>query len=490
MTQTQFLLFFIAIIPLANCLLVKLSYHSSGLISLINKLFPFLYLANLIGLSNSLQDDHSYLALNELIRGVSFGFVVDQAALAFLFILNFLWIVFIFYSSRFLKLSENENIDSLQYYFILIISFLSLIILSKNLLTTLFFFNLLILTGYFFAIKFLHKKETKFSRFFTILLYLQSLFFFLAILATYKFTGQIEFVNAEVISQNFDRGRHSLLLILFLAGLFLSAFFPFYLFYQNISLEPIVIYALFFLSYGFSSLYIFAKILNFNFGFEGFSLIISKIGFSVFEWIFLINITIASLFLFLSKGIKSSFFYLFFQQFCFTLFLIFLFGIHNPAKIYIAIFSFLFSFTLIFLCISNFTLFLSRVGQGSIEGLFYKLTATSSIFLFSLLNLMGLAPGFGFVEKFFVVKILISNRMPVSTIIVAINLVTLIIFTWKIASFLFSKIEAKDDFGDYDIIAKDIDFDSQLILTTLAVCIVIFSGFILYPFISKFFINL
>lgn len=486
MTQTQFLIFFIAIIPLSNCLLIKMSYHSSSLVLFLNKLFPFLYLANLIGLYNNLEADSSYIALNELVRGVSFGFVVDRVSLNFLFLLNFLWLIFIFQASRFLKLSNSDESSSLQFYFILIISFLSLIILSKNLLTTLFFYSLIILSGYFFAVRFLHQSQSKFSRFFSSLIYLESLFLFLAILATYKFTGQIEFINGETISQNFDNKKHILLLFLYLAGLFLSILVPLYLFFQNIRLEPIVIYALFFLSYAFSSLYIFTKILHFNFGFEGFSLIISNIGFSVFEVIFLINIIVASAFLLFSAGIKSSFFYLFFQQFSFTLFLIFLFGYYDPSKIYLVVYSFILSFTLVFLCILNFSLFLLKTSQKTIEGLFYKLPITSSLFIFAILNFIGLAPAIGGVEKFLIFKILLSEKSLISWAVVFINIAALICFLIKVSLALFSKVKDEQDHGSYDIIAKDIDYDSQLILTSIILAIVIILGLVLYPFISKF----
>ena len=341
MTQTQFLLLFISIIPLFNCLIQKLCTESNKLTTFTNKLLPILFSANLVGLLGNMKYDNSYITIFEAARGMSLGFYVDETAVAFLFLLNFLWIIFTFYSNRFLYLYKgNLDINNFKIFFLLIVSFLNLIIISKNLLSILFFYNCLIFICHFFAVKFLHKKEGKYSNIFTLLLYLESIFFFLAIVATYKFTGVIDFTKDGILSSistnNFNEGKCTILLFLYLSGLFLSILIPSYLLYRNINFDPLVIYALFFLGYAFSSLFIFTKLLIFIFGFSDFSFIISNIGFSYFELIFLVNLLISGSLMLFCKNLKSLFFYLLLNQFILTLFTIFVFAIYDPSKVYLA----------------------------------------------------------------------------------------------------------------------------------------------------------
>lgn len=486
MTQTQFLILLLSIIPFANCVAIKLWAHSPRLINIGNKLAPFLFLVNLIGLYGNFRHDNSYLALIEATRGISLGFVVDQLAMGFLFLLDFFWIIFAFYSQRFWQLSEVKDNNDFRFFFALIIAFVNLIIISKNLLTILFFYNCLVLLCHFFAVKFFHKKEGRFSQIFTFFLYLESIFLFLAIVATYKFTGQIEFNSGEMALEKLDQARYILLLVLYVSGLFLSVLLPSYLLYRNINLDLMIVYSLFFLGYALSSLYIFIKLFNFVFGFKGFALLISKIGFGYIEWIFLPNIIAASYFLIASKGLKSSFFYLLFQQFTFTLFTIFAFIAFDPSKVYLSLFSFLLSITLIFLCLSNFVLYLSKATDKRLEGLFYNLKVTTVFLIFGVLNLIGIAPGVGLMEKFFLIKILFKKKLLLSGLIFIVNFASLALFAWKIFFPLF--VKNKEGLSKEDVeITKNIDFDSNLILTALIVVVAIFLSLILFPFVINFF---
>ncbi|OFW81353.1 MAG: hypothetical protein A2887_00965 [Alphaproteobacteria bacterium RIFCSPLOWO2_01_FULL_40_26] len=483
-TSTQLLLLVITAIPLLNCLMFRFCAEFPKLTNFVNKIMPVLFAANLFGLYGSLKSDNSYLTLIEAMRGISIGFFVDRIAFGFLVALNFFWLVFVFYSRRFLQISLAKNIDDLMFFFTLAIAFITLIILGKNLLSVLFFYNCLIFLSYFFAAKFLHRGETRFSRFFVFLLYLEAIFFFLAIVATYKFTAQIEFGNGGNFGTNFDRQKHALLLILYLIGLFFSVLFPAYLFYRNINLDTLVLYVFFFLSYAFVSLYIFIKIIAYIFGFHGFAILIKAIGFSVFEGLFLFNIIAASLFLLFSKGIKSSFFYLFFHQFVICLFLIFLVAVFDAGKVYIPIFSFLFSFTLIFLCLSNLVLYLTKAADKSMSGLFYSLTITSSLLIFAFANMLGIAPAFGAIEKFFVIKIIWQKKLLISAMILLVNFISIAILAWKMIMPLFLRVEKSIEDND---LAKNIDYDSSLILTGLTVAILIFLGLVLFSPIINFF---
>jgi formate hydrogenlyase subunit 3/multisubunit Na+/H+ antiporter MnhD subunit len=485
MTKTQFLILLIAAIPLINALLTRLCYDLPKISDFTNKLLPILFFANLIGITTNLSRDSSYVLLAQPSEGLYLGFVIDKMSLGFLFFLNFFWLAFVCYSQRFLQIIESKNLSSFKIFFNLIIAFATLIIISKNLLTILFFYNCLIFLGHFFSARFLYKSSTKFSQFFTLIIYLQSIFFFLAIVATYKFNGQIEFTNNGLISDRLDLVQYGLLLILYFGGLFLSVLFPFYLFYRNINFDPLIIYTLFFLSYGFSTLYIFTKLFVSIFGFHGFALIISRLGFGFLECIFLANLLTASFFLLRNNGLKSSFFYLFFQQLVFALFTITTFAAFNGKYIYLALLSFLLSLTLVFLCISNFILYLSKSQFRKFDGLFYDMKITSVFFIFAILNLVGIVPGVGAVEKFFLLKIIISEKLYLSAAIIAFNFLSLGLFAWKIFYPLFLKLEQPRPDGDLELI-KNIDFDSNLILTPLIIAVVIFLGLVFFPILTNF----
>jgi formate hydrogenlyase subunit 3/multisubunit Na+/H+ antiporter MnhD subunit len=342
-----------------------------------------------------------------------------------------------------------------------------------------------VLLAHFFAAKFLHKKATRFSLFFTILLYFESIFFFLAIVATYKFAGQIEFASNGAISDKLDLMQYGLLLTLYFSGLFISVLLPCYLLYRNINFDPLIIYVLFFLSYAFSTLYILVKLFNFTFGLEGFALIISRLGFEFIEVIFLSNIIITSFYLLKNNGLKSSFFYLFFQQLIFALFSIITFAAFDGSKIYLALLSFLLSMTLIFFCISNFVLFLSKSSGKKFDGLFFDMRLTSIFFIFAVANLIGIAPGIGAVEKFFLAKIIIQERLFLSAAIVAVNFLSLALFAWKIFHPLFLRLQEPRPAEDIELI-KNIDFDSSLILTPLITMIIIFLGLVFFPAVISF----
>jgi formate hydrogenlyase subunit 3/multisubunit Na+/H+ antiporter MnhD subunit len=496
MTQNQLLISLISIIPLLNCALIKFCVNFPRFVNLISKFLPVLFFTILVGICGNISQDNSYLALIQSNQAVVLGFDVDELALAFLFLLNFLWLIFVFYSQKFLSFSpdflKTKNTDNLQCFFMAIISFVGLIIVSKNLLSILFFYNCLIVLSHFFALKFLHKRQTKFSYFFTFLLYLESIFLFLAIVATYKFVGQIDFAQGGIISDKLTNAQYSLLLACYLAGLFFSIFFASHLLYRNINIEPIIIYALFFLSYAFSTLYIFLKLLEFVFGFEQFSSLILTISdgiiFNIIQFIFLINIAAVSVFLVFSGGLKASFFYLFFQQFLFALFTVFIFAIFEPSKIYPTLFSFSLSITLLFLVISNFVLYLKKSEQKWLGGAFYNLKITSILFIFAVANLIGIAPALGLIEKLALLKIISQKNLVVAGIIFGINFLSLIVFSWKnfYPIFLLPKETKSENQKSSKEIAKDIDSDSSLILTPLVVAVSLLLGLILFPILTKF----
>lgn len=475
MSKTQFLLFLIAIIPLANCLIIKILSDSNQLVNLVSKSAPVLFLMSLIGLLNA-EDSYTSLMLFENSGIFSFGFAIDKMALIFLVLLNFIWIASVFYSSRFLALVKDNNLNEFATFLGLIIAVVNFIIISKSLLTIIFFYNILLFSCHFFAVRFLYKTDHKLNLIFTFLLYLEAVFLFFAAVVSHKFSGQIEFSSTVMIIENLSEVKQIFMLSLYLCSLFLLVLTPSYLLYRHINLSSPVVYAIFFLGISFSSIYVFIKLLIYVFGFKLFS----QINFSFLESILLINLLISAFLLVFWENLKSAFFYLLFNQTIFAIFSIYIFATFDKSKIYLPLISFSLGITLVFICISNFILYLSKAEDKSLVGLFYELRVSSVLLIFGILNLAGLAPALGMFEKFFIIKTLFQKELLFSGCIFVVNLVTLVAFAGRLVYSLLSRVEKKRSDQDLQL-AKSIDYDSSLILTALVMVIII----ILLPIIFQ-----
>lgn len=484
MNTAKLLLLLIIFLPLLNCATIHFAANLEKLSSFAVKFFPILFLGSLIGLYSNSHQQNPSLVFVEPFEKISFGFAVDKISFGFLFLLDFFWLIFAFYSQRFFALSSLPNSNSFRIFLTLIIAFLNLIILSKNLLTILFFYSALVILSHFFAVQLIYKKEDRFSQIFTFLLYLESALLFLAIVAGYKFAGQVDFIEGGFVNKINLLEIKTLLFVLYLVALFLSLLLPFYLLYRNFTFDLTNTYLLFFFSYAISAFYILFKLLYFVFGLQEFSLIILKIGFDFIELIFLANIFIAFVCLAFTKDFKSSFFYLLIEQLLFTLFVILTFASFGQSRIYLPLLSFFLSMNLIYLCLSNILLYFMKATNKRAEGLFFNLKITSILLIFAVLNLAGLAPGIGAIENFFFIKIILQKNLLLSAVILVLNFMALAAFSWKIIYPLFLKSDEKESAAKADIeLARNIDFDSSLILTALIVAIAMFLSLIFFPFL-------
>ncbi len=458
----KFLPLILVAIPLMSCLFSSLKTQNFFLKSL-DSFLPILFFANLIGLYRQVENHQASAALH-----------LDKTTFVFLFLLNFLWLVFAFYSQRFWQLSSEKRSQELRIFFAFIVTVLTVILLSKNLILILFFYSCLILAAQLFAVRFLRHTEIAFLRLFTFLLYFESFFFFLALVATSKFVGT---ENAE----NLAREEGILLLTLYFFGLFFSVLMPYFVFFRQPNIEPIITYIFFFLAYSVSSICIFVKLLTLVFGFDLFAKILTQTGFTFVEMVFLFNILIASIFTLFSRGIKLSFFYLFFQQFFFVIFSVIFFATFKGGVIYLGLISFSLSLTLIFFCVSNLTLYLSKSGSKNLVGLFYQLPVNTTLLIFAIVSMAGLLPTIGAIEKFHLVKIIWQEHLWISATIVVINSATLMIFAGKMLYYFLSHSDENMS-EENSARARDIDFDSSLILTALLTALMMIFGL----FVTKF----
>ena len=242
MSNGKLLLFIIAILPILSWFTLRFFKHSQGFYNFCYRLFPILYLINVFQGADYFAKSFNVFTISESIRGVSLALYADKISILFLFLIGFILLLFAFYSKKFFEVISDKNADYFKEFFVLIVSFLNLLILSKNLFTILFFYICLIVSSHFFGIKYFHKVENKLTKSFTFLLYFESFFFFLALVATSKF------MKGSTI-EDLTREQGVILFILYFFGLFFSVLMPYFIFFRKPNIEPIITYAFFFLAY-------------------------------------------------------------------------------------------------------------------------------------------------------------------------------------------------------------------------------------------------
>jgi formate hydrogenlyase subunit 3/multisubunit Na+/H+ antiporter MnhD subunit len=485
MSNGKLLLFIIAILPILSWFTLRFFKHSQVFYNFCYRLFPILYLVNVFQGADYFAKGFNVFTISESIRGVSLALYADKISILFLFLIGFIWLLFAFYSKKFFEVISDKNADYFKEFFVLIVSFLNLLILSKNLFTILFFYICLIVSSHFFGIKYFHKVENKLTKSFTFLLYFESFLIFLATVATFKINGQIEFVDKIILPLNYDEFYHGIIFLLFFFGLFLAMMMPFYIFFKNINFDGLSLFVIFLMAYGFSSGFVFLKIINYIYGIKGFAVLAKVYGTKFFEILFLINIAITSFFIFKERDLKASSFFLFVHQFNFLIFsiLIHLAGKFNYA--FISFFAFIINFILIFFCLANFEIYFKKSNEKNYKGLFHLMPITSCILFFSIFSLTGLSPSISTVDKFFIIFYIIKNKLYFSLIIYFLNFITLLAFSIKIIKIFLNK-EVDNSNSKKLSIAKKIDFDSNLILSILSIAIISFVGLIFFSYIIQF----
>lgn len=438
----QIFIFLIALIPLANIFFVKIKSENLNLCRSFNLLFPKLFCLTLLGLFFLQGEKTIAVEFFRFFSANSFAFSITKLSLIFLIFLGLFWLVFSTYAQKLLSiLAINNNFYD---YFLLIVSTLCLLFLSKNLITILVFYQILVIIFHFFSSDFLYKNDNKNLTFFTLLFFLQTIFLFLAIIITLKIFGKSNFDQVPSLLNELEASKFLPLLFLYLSTSFLLIIAPCYLFYQKIKLNPIFIFTVFFLLYAVSNCYILFKIFIDVFDVFNFSLKFLKDYFIFFEGIALFNITISSLFLVFSNNFKSSFFYFFFQQLSFAFFCTFLFLIYKIDKLFLPFLSFSLSFIILFFCITNIALYFENNSHKEVKKeskTFFLNIKTNIVLLFvAILSIAKVFPSISLFEGFFILKIIREESLIFSPIICFVGFVSTIIFAIKII-YLFSRYQ-------------------------------------------------
>jgi hypothetical protein len=158
--------------------------------------------------------------------------------------------------------AENQSKSfEFQMLFAILIALINLIILAKNLVTILFFFNCLIIWYHFSITNFLSQSLSKdkikkkishtsisSATICNFILYLQSILLFFAIIITHKFSPDLE-LNSKIAIltniTNYQPVEYLPLFLLYFASLFLLSLFGAYLLYSNINLNAVEVFVFF-----------------------------------------------------------------------------------------------------------------------------------------------------------------------------------------------------------------------------------------------------
>lgn len=455
-------LLLIATIPLLSLLSMN-----SKLASHVTRFAPAIFFALICGIFFKAHREH-YLEIVNFNKDITFGFVINKNNIQTLLLLGFIWLIFGFYIERFLIITNNKNASLIRSFFGLAIAFINLIILAKNLVTVLFFYNLLALSFYFFLTKIFIKNEDKYSKIFTYLVLFEPILLFAAIIFTVFFGGHLNFAKNGTL-ENLTFVKTLFLFFLYSAAILPTILLPLFLLYhKNYNFDVLTNYLALPLFYALPKIYIFCKIIAEIFGFGIISHLLSKIGLWPFSLIFAINLAILAYFLLFSRDFKVIFFYLFLGQFVFSFFTIFVFANFDDERIRNILPNFILSITLIFLTFSNLVLYLRRAENKDTTGLFYEMKITIFLMMMGFLNLIGFMPTAMMSEKFALARIVFHEESPLLTLIFIMNICSLALFSCKLFFPMLTKVEIARSENDKKLAAK-IDSSASLMLTSVVV---------------------
>ncbi len=484
MNKIQFLLSFIAIIPLFGAIGISLVRKNHSFISKFTIILALIMIGNIINLCYNYDGNLSLISIMDLNKNLDIGFSVTNISLIIALIVTFIWLVITIYSNEYFIFIDDKRFFAFKISSILLVEIIILITFSKNLLSLFLFYQCLIFCLYFFSTYFMYDKDSKASHYFIFSLLASSFFMFLAMVLTYKITGTTEFSN-DGIFKNLSYKKYFALLILFILSIASIAIAPLHILYKKLySLNSPIIIMVFVISYGLVSLLILLKIILNIFGFEYFISNTTQFNFSyILNVIIAINLLLSGFLALIQNNIKKILIFLFFNQLIFAFFL-FLILNQSIDQFIIVIVSFILSQTLLFLCLGNINIYLLKSEEKSMTGVFYKLKSTSILLSFALFSLIGVAPSIGFIEKYLLVENYLINDFDFNLLIIFANIVLIGVAVIRIIYPLSGKDTNQNK---HDIqLARSIDLNISLMLPAFGIALLMFLFFVFSKGITNY----
>ena len=478
----QFLLALLLFLPVLSLTLFSLAGNLRGFANWLSdfyyKISPWLFLVIFINLLSNIYPKFSPIFVN-LDIGLGLVFGIDQIAIGFLIAINFIWLLFAFYSSQLFKLHKQYLSHTWQKFFLFLVSLLCFLFCSQSLITSLLFYQLLLLLSHYMLKKHCPSYQEKNIGSFDLLLYFQVFLLFLAIVFLYQQNQNLLFLNNEAIASNLNENYLGILLLLLL-GLFLIIILPSFLLLQKLNLDIFWLFLWLFFGYSLPSLFIFSKILNYFFGWQGLLFLLKNLSLNWFIAIFALYFLALNVVLNTVKNLQSWCLLFFWQQLNLLIFSILLHNLVNLNYIYLSIAGFILLFLLLFFSINNIKIYHQYHNLNNYQGLFYKMPITSSLFLFGIATATGITPSIIMVDKIFLIKTLINQKLFFALIIIVINAASLGYSVIKFSKIFFINLQELKNFTAHK---KTLDFDLYLVLIPLMIAIFLVLGIIFYPIV-------
>ncbi|MFT6077828.1 MAG: formate hydrogenlyase subunit 3/multisubunit Na+/H+ antiporter MnhD subunit [Rickettsiales bacterium] len=438
--------------------------------------FATLFIIGGFGIQNI--DQSLTINLLNLPNGFSFDLALHSSSFLLIEILGFFWLMLAVYSSRYFLISEDLHRTAFCRKILIIVGFLSAIILSKNLITALLFYQLLALTLFLVAKNHSPQKSITSAQNFGFFALATSSMMFLSVALIFKISGQNDFILGGFFDKSqMSIGHFSLLLFFFAISIFSIAFLPVHLLFNRIySLKPPTL-ILILVSFGFAVLILFFKIITSVFGIKFFADLFGQINH--YNWITIVlglNLFTSIVLALLSSNLKKILTLLFYNQLILAIMAFLTFGL-GYKQMQIVMLSFVFGQILIFICVGNINLYLRNSGAKSLSGVVRKLPITSLAFVFALFGFAGLVPAIGFVEKYYLFKNIWQDEAWISAAILIINVLFCLLCAAKIIYPMMGRLKKSDDY-DFQIIAKNearrIEWNFSFIMPILAIMLMMF----------------
>lgn len=478
----QFLLALLLFVPLLSLTLFSLVGHASSFASWLSgfcyKISPWLFLVIFINLLINIYPKFSPIFIN-LNIGLGLVFGVDKIAIGFLIAINFIWLLFVFYSTQLFKLHKQYLSHTWQKFFLFLISLLCFLFCSQSLITSLLFYQMLLFISHYMLKKHCPSYQEKNIGAFDLLMYFQIFLLFLAIVFLYQQNQNLLFLDNEIIASNLNE-NYLVILLLLLLGLFLIIILPSFLLLQKLNLDVFWLFLWLFFGYSLPSLFIFSKILNYFFGWQGLLFLLKNLSLNWFIAIFSLYFLTINVVLNTVKNLQSWFLLFFWQQLNLLIFSILFHNLVNLSYIYLSITGFILLFLILFFSINNIKIYHQYHNLNNYQGLFYKMPITSSLFLFSIATAIGIVPSIIMIDKIFLIKTLINQKLFFALIIIVINTVSLGYSVIKFSKIFFINLQELKHFTAHK---KTLDFDLYLVLIPLMIAIVLVLGIIFYPIV-------
>jgi formate hydrogenlyase subunit 3/multisubunit Na+/H+ antiporter MnhD subunit len=441
-------------------------------------------LGNVLNLCYNYDGGLNPISLIPISEGLDIGFSVTNVSLIIALIVTFIWLIITVYSNEYFVFSNDKRFFAFKLFSILLVEFIILIIFSKNLISMFLFYQCLIFCLYFFSTYFMYEKDSKASHGFTFSLLASSFFMFLAIVLTYKTTGTTEFSNSGIFS-NLSYKRYFALLVLFILSIASIAIFPMQIFFKRLyALSSPVIIMVFVISYGMVNLLILLKVILNIFDFDYYIKNTNNLNLSyILNIVVAVNLIASAIFAVIQNNLKKILIFLFFNQLIFAFFL-FLILNQSIDQFIIIIISFILSQTLIFLCLGNINIYLLKSKKKMVAGIFYKLKNTSFLLSFALLNLIGIVPAIGLVEKYMLIENYLIEDFDYNLIIIFANIVLVGVAIIRILAPIASGDKNQDP---HDIaLARKIDLNISLMVPSFTIAALMFLSFIFFSSITNY----